>query len=373
MTYDVVVSGLGPAGATFLRRLSGSGLKVLALEKEKFPRKKPCAGGLTGKAYRLLKRNFPGVEKVVRVSSRVLELHHGSQRAEVRSSKVLTYLTDREELDDFLFNSLPFKEFEVHDGEATLSVEREGDGTLRVKTSKGAYRCRVLVVADGANSRIASQFKVKKEVGFTYEADVSHGSEEKVVIDFSDFSWGYYWAFPKGDFTTTGLGEFKNRRLFRELPSLLKRFNAKHGIGGKVVWERGFPIPAGRRRNDVYRKQVLFLGDSGGLVDPLTGEGIFYAATSGEIGAEVVKTAFERGDLRVLSLYRELIDRKMGEEFFWARVVGRLFFPLRRVNFSVLGRSEEVAHLAARLLSGDVSYREGFFSYLRLFPGALFK
>jgi geranylgeranyl reductase family protein len=373
MVYDVVVSGLGPAGATFLKRLSGSGLKVLAIDREDFPRKKPCAGGLTGKAYRLLKRNFPGIEKVVRVSARVLELHHKDKRADVRSPAVLTYLTDREELDDFLFNSLPFKEFEVHTGESSLSAEREEEGTIRLRTSKGSYRCRVLVVADGANSRIASQFKVKKDVGFTYEADVSCPSEERVVIDFSDFSWGYYWAFPKGDFITTGLGEFKNRGLFKELPSLLSHFNKKHGIGGKVIWERGFPIPAGRRRNDVYRKQILFLGDSGGLVDPLTGEGIFYAARSGEIGAEVVKTAFERGNLRALELYRELIDRDMGSEFFWARMVGRLFFPLRNLNFLILKRSEEVALLAARLLSGDVSYREGFFNYLKLFPGALFK
>lgn len=374
MVYDVIVSGLGPAGATFLKRLSGSGLKVLALEKEEFPRKKPCAGGLTQKAYQLLERNFPGVNQVVRVSSRVLELHYKNKRAEVKSGVVLTHLTDREELDDFLFNSLPFKEFEVHTGESTLSAEREQEGTLRVRTSKGSYRCRVLVVADGANSRIANQFKVKKEVGFTYEADVSHQPPGgKIIIDFSGFSWGYYWAFPKGDFITTGLGEFKNRRLFKELPSLLTRLNAKHGIGGKVIWERGFPIPAGQRRNDVYRKQILFLGDSGGLVDPLTGEGIFYAARSGEIGAEVVKSAFARGDFERLSVYKDWIDGEMGEEFFWAGVVGKLFFPLRGLNFFVLRRSREVALLAARLLSGDISYKEGFFKYLKLFPRALFK
>ena len=87
----------------------------------------------------------------------------------------------------------------------------------------------------------------------------------------------------------------------------------------------------------------------------------------------MVKTAFERGNLNSLSLYKELIDGEMGEEFFWAGVVGKLFFPLRELNFFVLRRSREVALLAARLLSGDISYKEGFFKYLKLFPRALFK
>lgn len=370
MVYDVIVSGLGPAGTTFLKELSGSGLKVLAVEKEEFPRKKPCAGGLTQKAFNILKKNFPELDKAVRVSAKTLELHYGKKRAKVNGREVLTYLTDRGELDALLFNSLPFGEIEVHTGEKVLLAEREGE-FIRVKTTKESYMCRVLVVAEGANSKTASLFKVKRDMGFTYEADVEVPFEEKIVIDFSEFKWGYYWIFPKGSFTTTGLGEFRSRKIFRELPKLLKKFNSKHGVKGRVIWERGFPIPAGKRKNDVYREGVLFLGDSGGLVDPLTGEGIFYAARSGEIGAKVVKLAFEKGNFKVLSSYKELVDREMGEEFFWAKVVGRFFFPFRNINFSILNRSEKIASLAAELLSGRISYKEGFFNYLKLLPKAL--
>jgi len=370
MTYDVIVSGLGPAGATFLKELSGSGLKVLALEKEEFPRAKPCAGGLTVKAYNLLKELFPGLDSVVRLSTKTLELHYGKAERVITSPYPLTYLTDREELDNYLFNCLPFKEFEVHTGEGVTSVAPEERG-LKVKTKKGAYRCRVLVVAEGANSKTAAQFKVKRDMGYTYEADVEAEFEDKIVIDFSHFKWGYYWIFPKGSHVTTGVGEFKSRELFKRLRELLKGFNAKHGVEGKVKWERGFPIPAGRGKNDVYRERLIFLGDSGGLVDPLTGEGIYYGARSGQIGAESVKEAFLKGDLKELSRYKEKIDGELGREFFWARVVGRLFFPLRRLNFKALERSEEIALLAARLLSGEISYREGFFTYGRLLPGAL--
>ena len=373
MTYDVIVSGLGPAGSSFLKGLSGSGLKVLALEKEEFPRKKPCAGGLTVKAYRLLDSLFPGIDRVVRVSSKKIELHYGRQSAEISAPEVLTYLTDRSELDSYLFESLPHREFKVHTGEKCLSVERLGDGSLSVKTSRETYTCRVLVVCEGANSRIASQMKVKRDMGFTYEADVEFKQDDRIIIDFSRFSWGYYWAFPKGEFVTTGVGEFKSRELFKRLRELLLSFNEKHGLKGEVLWERGFPIPAGRKDNDVYRKRVLFLGDSGGLVDPLTGEGIYYAARSGVLASDVVRSAFRKGDFSVLALYRELVNREFGEEFRWARIVGNLFFPLRGLNFAMLRRSGELSLLAARLLSGDISYKEGFFSYLKLVPRALLK
>lgn len=373
MIYDVIVSGLGPAGSSFLKRLSGSGLKVLAVEKEEFPRRKPCAGGLTVKAYKLLNGLFPGLEKVVRVSSKSIELHYKDHSAEISAPAVLTYLTDRGELDGYLFELLPHREFKVHTGEKCLSVERLSDGNLSVKTDKDTYTCRILVVCEGVNSRVASQFKVKRDIGFTYEIDVEFKCGSRIVIDFSEFSWGYYWAFPKGDFITTGVGEFKSRELFKRLRELLKGFNAKHGFRGRALWERGFPIPAGRKDNDVYRDRVLFLGDSGGLVDPLTGEGIYYAARSGVIAAEVVKSAFAKGDFSRLSVYKTWIDGEMGEEFKWARVVGKLFFPLRGFNFYLLKRSRELSLLAARLLSGDISYKEGFFSYLKLAPKALFK
>ncbi len=373
MVYDVIVSGLGPAGSSFLKRLAGSGLRVLALEKEEFPRRKPCAGGLTVKAYKLLDSLFPGLEKAVRLSVKEIELHHKDQTSSILAPSVLTYLTDRRELDNFLFESLPHREFDLHTKETCLAVERLSDGCLEVKTDKDTYSCRVLVVAEGVNSRISSHFKLKREIGFTYETEVEFKCSSKIIIDFSRFTWGYYWAFPKGDFVSTGVGEFRSRELFKRLKELLKNFNSKHGFRGRILGERGFPIPAGKRNNDVYRDRILFLGDSGGLVDPLTGEGIYYAARSGVIASEVVKSAFAKGDFSKLSIYKTWIDGELGEEFKWARIVGRLFFPLRGVNFFLLKRSRELSLLAARLLSGDISYKEGFFSYLKVVPKALIK
>ena len=370
MVYDVGVVGLGPAGVSALKVLEGAGLRVLALEKEPaFPRKKPCAGGLTPKAYEILKELFPEVDSVVRKRVNRFLLYYGKRSTELLSENVLTYLTQREELDAFLFNSLDHSQFDLHLGETALTVEKDIDGVI-LHTTKGRYRVRVLLVASGVNSRIARQFGVKRDIGYTYESDVESGREE-FIIDFTGFGWGYYWAFPKGDVVTTGLGEFRDRRVMSNLRGLLAKFNRKHGFSERGRWSSGFPIPAGRKKNDVYRPFVLFLGDAGGLVDPVTGEGIYYAVKSGVVAAGVIKQFFVSGDESKLKEYETAINSLFGEEFHWARIVGRLFFSLTGLNFSIISRSPVVARLTADLLSGRISYRDSFFSYLRHLPGAL--
>ena len=310
-----------------------------------------------------MKGLFPEIDRVVRVQSKRFILINGSNRAEVSADTPLAYLTDREELDNFLFNSISNQDFEIHTGESVLSLEKE-DGFWKVRTDKETYTARVVIAADGVNSRIARQFNVNRNIGFTYEVDVEFEWDDSILIDFSNFSWGYYWVFPKGDFVTTGLGELKSKA--RGLKGRLFQFNKKHGIEGKIRFQKGFPIPAGKRKNDVYRERLLLLGDAGGLVDPLTGEGIYYAVKSGMIAAEVVAKSFEEGNLEILKLYRELVDRVMGSEFFWAKVVGNLFFKFKRLNFYVIQRIPEVGSLTAALLTGEVSYKEGIRNYYKL-------
>jgi len=372
MVYDVAVVGLGPAGVSALKVLEDSGLKILAVESApSFPRRKPCAGGLTPKAYAFLKELFPGIDSVVRRKIDRFILYNGDTRAFLPSDAVLTYLTQREELDEFLFNSLNHSQFDLHFGETALTVDRDIDGVI-LNTTKGSYRVRVLLVASGVNSRIARQLGVKREIGFTYESYLESRQEE-LIIDFTGFKWGYYWAFPKGDVVTTGLGEFKSKKVTASFRELLSHFNRKHGLTGKETWSSGFPIPAGKARNDVYRPYVLFLGDAGGLVDPLTGEGIYYAVKSGTVAAGVVKQFFKTGEESRLSSYESAINSLFGDEFKWARRVGRLFFSLRGFNFFVLNRSLELAQLAADLLAGRISYRDSFKRYLKLLPGALLR
>jgi flavin-dependent dehydrogenase len=124
-------------------------------------------------------------------------------------------------------------------------------------------------------------------------------------------------------------------------------------------------------KNDVLRERILFIGDAGGLVDPLTGEGIYSAVRSGIIAANTVKKAFEREDFGVLKSYKIAVDRELGSEYFWAKVVGNLFFRLKSLNFYVIEREKSVSQIAVLLLSGKISYRKGIKEFFKLLPRTL--
>jgi len=369
MVYDVIVSGIGPAGVGFLKGIEGSGLKVLAIDREEFPRRKACAGGLTPKAYRLLKVFFSDIDKVVKEKVNAFSLFNEKKAVRLISNSPLTYLTDRKELDYFLFNKIgSLNEFDLHTGEVVLGAVREGK-LIKVFTDKGKYRCRVLISSDGANSKLTRSFAVKRDFGFTYEGDYE-GSLSDIVIDFTGFSWGYYWIFPKGDFLTAGLGEFKN---FKNLKDRLTLLNKKHGISSSSFWEGGFPIPIGKRKNDVLRDGILFLGDAGGLVDPLTGEGIYYAFKSGLAAAEAVGRSFEKGDFKLLEVYKRYVDKHFGKEFFGAKLIGSIFFRTKNFNLLIVEKRREIANLTLKLLSGEISYLSAFKLFLTLLPKAILR
>ncbi len=357
MCYDVAVIGLGPSGTTFLKCIEDYGLKVIAFDSSEFPRKKLCAGGLTRKAYHLLKRRFPDLDLAVRFKSYKISLFNDNREIEIESGEPFIYMTDRQELDYLLFRGVADR-FEIHTGEKVLSIEKSG-GFWKLRTDRDTYVSKVVISSDGVNSRIANQLKVHREIGMTYEADVNV-SFSKTVIDFSDLFWGYFWIFPKGDFVTVGFGELKRKRL--NFSETLGKFLLKHKIKSSPLG-LGFPIPAGKSYNRVFLKGVLFLGDSGGLVDPLTGEGIFYAARSAEIAAECIKKYFDSGNMEDLSGYERRINEEFGSQFRWARISGNIFFRTKGFTFKFLERDYQLRRIVSEVVSGNANYKGSFLEF----------
>ncbi len=356
MVYDVIVSGIGPSGASFLKELEETNLNILALDAAKFPRWKLCAGGLTERSLNQIKNKFQVPNSLIKSTVKSIKLFNEEKFINIDMSKSPIHTVDRTLLDFTVLSSIKAK---VHQGESVLSAERKKD-LIEVKTNKGIYKTRVLISADGVNSRLSRLFKVKRDIGFTYESFIQQ-SQTDIVIDVSDFSWGYYWIFPKGDTLATGVGKFSSKSIKEKLG----RLNKKHGISGNLIFESGFPIPCGKEENDVYRNGILFLGDAGGLVNPLTGEGIYYAVKSGEIAASAVKHAFKEGNFKLLSRYKVSVDRSMGEEFKWAKRIGKLFYGLKSLSFYLSGRNRNLSELVCNVLSGNITYKRAVLDFAK--------
>ncbi|MFA7297842.1 MAG: FAD-dependent oxidoreductase, partial [Dehalococcoidia bacterium] len=150
MHYDAIVVGAGPAGSTAAREIASRGHSVLLLDRAKFPRDKPCGGGVTVRCANLLPFDLsPVVEHVV--TGAVMGGPRGRQVTR-DAGRTLSYMTQRRRLDAFLVEHAQRAGAEFRDGHPVRSVIEDNTGTFTVRvgrTDAGAdvHTSRVLIGA----------------------------------------------------------------------------------------------------------------------------------------------------------------------------------------------------------------------------------
>ncbi len=293
MAYDALVVGAGPAGSATAIRLARGGARVLLVDRARFPRDKPCGGGLTGRALRQAPCDLtPVVEHVV--DRFRLRLRYGRQFE--RSCKLpLIQMTQRRRLDQYLLEQAAVAGADVHDGARVTEIRQDEHG-VGADVDGAAVAARVLVGADGANGIVARVAGLGAGIvhGVALEGNVDWGSVDPelyrhtAVVELGQPAGGYGWVFPKGDHANLGVGGWA-----REGPALrehLQRLAAHHDVAPRALTDvRGHRLPMRRPGASVPgRGRVLLVGDAAGLVDPLSGDGIYEAFTSARLAAEAI-------------------------------------------------------------------------------------
>jgi geranylgeranyl reductase family protein len=322
--FDVAIVGAGPAGSTTAYRLSRAGARVLLLDKARFPRDKPCGGGLTLRAVNELPFDVtPVVEDVVnRVECR---LNYG--RSFVRGSRDLCLMTQRRRLDHFLVERAVDAGAEFRDG---------------VRVDPAELAATVVVGADGANGTTARALDLGGEIvnGVALEGNVSHARVNKknyagrMVLEFGVVPGGYGWVFPKGDHVNVGVGGWGSvgPRARDHLRVLCER----HGIDPEHVTDvRGHRLPMRRPGTRLARANTLLVGDAAGLVDPVSGDGMYEAFVSARIATDAIADVLE-GRASDVNPYDEAIRRALDPvaSAGWGAKVALDRFP--RATFAVM-------------------------------------
>src|SRR5919197_2865479 len=350
--FDVIVVGAGPAGSTAAYRLARAGARVCLLERARFPRDKPCGGGLTERALRQLPFS---VEPVVEETVDILEarLRYGL-RFERRSSSRLAVMTQRRRLDTYLAEQAVAAGAELRQDARVTAVEGT---TVRVGDQKLAGD--VLIGADGVNGIVGRSLDLGRDHqhGVALEGNVSHEDVDasryarRLVLEFGVVPGGYGWVFPKGDHVNVGVGGWE-----REGPTLraqLARLCEEHGIDPQAVTDlRGYRLPMRRPSAGLARGRVALVGDAAGLVEPLTGDGIYEAFLSAKLVTEAALAVLEGAETG-LEPYAAALTRTLAPlvSAGWGAKVALDRFP--RLMFSV-ARLRPLWPVVEKLVSGEL-------------------
>ena len=356
----VAVLGGGPAGAFAAERLAQAGLKTIVFD-ERLAWEKPCGGGLTYKAYQqypfLIDNDTP--KKLIRYTSLA-----APKAGEVRltlDNPLVIY--SRLDLNRMLLERAE-KAGAAIEKTRVLAIERGGRG-WRLRTQSGVAEADFCVVATGARNPL-------REVGTEWGAKDTMSalgyyvpaSQDQIDIQFLPRLEGYIWVFPRCGHLSVGIcGKGHPAQALR---ARLERYMDDRGIAWKGSKFYSHMLPslesAGWRKNRVAGDGWMAVGDAAGLVDPITGEGLYYAMRSGDLASRVVLND-AHGPAEKAAAYRTLLAREFALDLEFASTLAKRVFlgtflfnsvPARMVQF--IRRSPRFCELMQDLFAGTQPY-----------------
>ncbi|MEM3884432.1 MAG: NAD(P)/FAD-dependent oxidoreductase [Nitrososphaerota archaeon] len=296
-SYDVIVVGAGPAGVSAAKAAALADAKTLLLEKcPTIMANKPCGEATSQTTFKTA-----GVEPKPSIV-----LNRAYARVYAPNMKFV-------EIKDvgFLINkSLFLQEIaaqaaeagaDIHVREEALSVWRDGD-IMRVKTNRSEYSAKVVIGADGYNSTVARCLGINERsepIPTVQYVMVNCKLECTDVVRFflgNDIApGGYAWIFPKSEkIAEVGIG-VRGAPAKLYLDKFVKMFEKELG-NAKIIDYRGAPVPIGGMIKEYIVDGGILIGDSAGMVIPLTGAGIHSSIAAGLAAGEVVAKACHEGD-----------------------------------------------------------------------------
>jgi geranylgeranyl reductase len=382
-TWDAVVVGGGPAGATAAHELARRGLAVLLLDRA--GRIKPCGGAIPP---RLIKDYAIPDHLLVARARCARMISPSDQRVDIPIEGGFVGMVDRDQFDEWL-RVRAAEAGAVRETGIFERLSRDDDGTSRVhfaaraarrgETHPASVRARCVIGADGARSEVARQAVAgaeKTSYVFAYHEIVrvpeqppqSYDGSRCDVVYRGELSPDFYgWVFPHGDKASVGTGSADKGFSLRTAVGALREAS---GLGGAQTLRReGAPIPIKPLPRWDNGRDVVLAGDAAGVVAPASGEGIYYAMAGGTLAADAAAEFLRTGNARALAGARKQFMRKHGKVF-WVLGMMQYFWyssDKRRERFVSICRDKDVQQLTFEAYMNKELVRRKPMAHVRIF------
>jgi geranylgeranyl reductase family protein len=381
-TWDAIVVGAGPGGATTAAFLARAGVRVLLLDQAEFPRDKTCGDAISPNALAIVRELGLADEMEetgFRVSGvRLVAPDGGEAVAPVppRAGRAdHLRIARRFEFDDLLLRNAVAAGAVFEPGVNVTDVDTSG-GRAEVTGSRGGRSLRfsaaVAVLAVGASTllpRRTGLLSGRPRFGLGARAYFHGiaGLEDRIDFRFDAMPLpGYGWIFPLSeDSANVGAGFLTpSSRVPPNPRAVLKRFLGHGPVRAMMAGSRrqgpvrAFPVRTDFATAGTVGERLVAVGEAAGLVNPFTGEGIDYAMVSGKVAAGVLARQLQSGDVSAAALCaydRQLRDR-FQHLFVWTVRMRRLYLNRRLLNPLVRAARREPA-VARRVTEVVLGYR----------------
>jgi menaquinone-9 beta-reductase len=345
--FDVAIVGAGPAGSTCAAFCAMAGLETLVLERARFPREKVCGDCLNPSCWPLLKRldlaqRVRGLPQSKLTSVEFIAIDGRRVGVNLPTGNDSEVSIKRSLFDDLLLKRACELGAHVREGITVTTLSRDQDWKIETATRE-SFRARILIGADGRNSTVARLRNLlprpaRERVALQAHIPLPLNFGERVVLQF--LREGYSGQAP--------VNENELNLCLVGKPSAISRLRQ---------WaQRQFEIPANQRWRTITpltrspvpcaHENLLFIGDAARVVEPFTGEGIYYALRSGELAAcAIAKTISGKDRILVLrefthacaEMYRgRLWINRLARDAVLSPRIGSLFVHAARIDRSIL-------------------------------------
>lgn len=376
--YDVIVVGAGPSGSTASRILAANGIKTLILDKQEFPRYKPCGGGLSGRIDKILDID---ISSVIERESWGLKVYANDLFFDGTYDYPTGHLVMRDKFDNLLLEKAIESGAEFKPGIRVIDLLYEKDH-YKLKTNNGTFIASYVIGADGVNSIVAKKTGLRsnwkqKEVAIAIEAELNVGSDEvkritanpndpshqSIEIYFGPVKNGYAWCFPKRDILSIGVGARLDKagRIRDSWFAFLKYFSKLKNIKIENLKYTAHMLPFGGFLKKPFTDRLILVGDAAGFVSPATGEGIYYGVLSGIYAGKSIRRAIESNDPSEIKKYAKFIKDEIISDMSVGRYLANILYrkqknPMRIIELA--NQDEEIKTLFAGLIMGSIPYSE---------------
>lgn len=345
--YDLIIIGGGPSGSAAGRLAGKLGLKTLLIEKEVFPRYKPCGGAFSEQAMSYLDFNIP--QHIHEKDIYGARIHFRDQVIEKHKEYRIATLVSRDVLDNYLLEKAKETKIEIKMGEKVIDYKENHD-YVSVYTNNDTYKAKFVIVAEGSQGKLKNKIRKrdkKNEYAISVVTEIEQDNEtidkyiyNAIDIHFGVVNMGYGWIFPHEKYYSVGIGGLAKD--LHNPKKMMMDFLKSNGFDGNYKLNVHL-IPAGGIKRNITSSRVVLSGDAAGFVDSFYGEGIAYAIRSGQVAVEVISDILlSKNKPSSLKNYESICEREFSDNLKYSLLLSKMMHRFPKIFFKILTSNEDV-------------------------------